>query len=142
MNGDLEERLARYLKWGPGRRVAGSSGRGGFLFSGVRAVRPPGRWVRTAAGPLGRRVGSPGSSGQSDNDKSGGVRGSRREAQEGGGLVSTRGKRPTSCPGALTVRLASVTWDNALGDFDVGADVGEHGQNFGLTTLVFEETKR
>jgi len=42
-----------------GARVVGSPGRrvaGGFLFSGVRAVRPPGRWVRIAAGPLGRRV--------------------------------------------------------------------------------------
>jgi hypothetical protein len=52
-------------------------------------------------------------------------------------VVSTRGTRPTPCPGALTVRLASVTWDNALGDFGGGADVGEHGQNFGLTTHLF-----
>ena len=132
-----------------GARVVGSPGRwvaGGFLFSGVRAVRPPGRWVRIAAGPFGRRVPwvggpVPAVPRQSDNDKCGGVRGpaARHNKAEAWFLHEAQ---PTPCPGALTVRLASVTWDNALGDFDVGADVGEHGQNFGLSTRMFEETQR
>ena len=57
---------------------------------GVRAVRPQGRWVWAAAGPLGRWAGPPGLGVsvakvvrrrrmKEDNDKGGGVRGPRRE---------------------------------------------------------------
>ena len=122
-----------------GRRVVGS--RGVFCFRGfgpfgLRVVGfglPRAPWVAGSPGSLGRSRLCLGSLTMINAVGSEDPAARHKEAE----AWFLHEAQPTPCPGALPLRLASVTGDNALGDFGVGADVGEHGQNFGLTTHLF-----